>query len=99
MGRQAVLLEAVGQEECAGEALNALLSFCWYQHWTLPRMEVVECTVRATKPTKNERCVAEGLRCRGNMILYALDRYDGSGQALEQSRRIFRTLDEPLGAA
>jgi tetratricopeptide (TPR) repeat protein len=91
-------MAAVENGESVGDALNALLTFCWYQHWTIPRTEVVEYAIRSAEAAKDQRCVAEGLRCKAYM-LYILDCYEETFKALEKARDIFQTLNELTLAA
>ena len=95
---QAILFAAAESKESAEEALNVLISFSWYHYWTTPRNDVIKYVVRAAKAAKIERCVAESLRCQGN-ILHVLDRYTDACQALMEAKDMFQTLNDPGRAA
>ncbi|KAK7464466.1 hypothetical protein VKT23_006636 [Stygiomarasmius scandens] len=69
---QSILLDATSgplDVDANPSVLEALLTLCWHQIWTRPRIELIQHTLSLSERSRNERYIAESLACYGEMCI------------------------------
>lgn len=87
---QSILLDAI-KEDFHDNAATAVITYCWYQHWTRPRLDVIESVLAASRSSKKASYIAEGLFCLGNMYTN-LDYDKKAAAALVEAKDMFDTV-------
>jgi tetratricopeptide (TPR) repeat protein len=104
MNIQSILLEVTGNADVMSslpnikKAIEALIAFSWYQHWTKPRTEVIEHGLKLARKAQLEQYIAELLFCLGN-TLFRLDKYEDACKSYIEARDYFRKLPDVVRAS
>ncbi|KAF9460995.1 hypothetical protein BDZ94DRAFT_1323628 [Collybia nuda] len=69
-------------------AVDALLIYCWHQHWTHPRLDIIKYVLQVSRAEKKALYIAESLFCLGHMY-FKLDDHDKALTALMEAKDIF----------
>jgi tetratricopeptide (TPR) repeat protein len=80
------------------KVLEVLVAFCWYQHWTKPRTEVIEHTLKLAHEAGLEEFIAECLFCLGSTF-FRLDRYKDAENSYAKARDYFKKLSNVVRAS
>ncbi|KAF9466844.1 hypothetical protein BDZ94DRAFT_1305721 [Collybia nuda] len=94
---QAILLDVIKQG-FHSNAVDALLIYCWYQHWTRPRLDVIESVLVVSRFSNETLHTAESLFCLGHMYS-KLDYHKEAVKALVEAKDIFDSLGHKSKAA
>ncbi|THV07555.1 hypothetical protein K435DRAFT_959632 [Dendrothele bispora CBS 962.96] len=99
---QSILLDATTDPDAdmSADVLRALLTLCWHQVWTRPRLELIErvCSLSNRLHTRDSRYVAESLACYGEMC-YVLTQLKDAIENYTRAHDEFIVLNEYSAAA
>lgn len=84
---QSILLDVIKQG-FHSVAVDALITYCWYQHWTRPRLDIIESVLQVSRSLNEALYTAESLFCLGHMYS-KLDCFDKALTALVEAKDIF----------
>jgi tetratricopeptide (TPR) repeat protein len=79
------------------KGLEALIAFSWYQHWTKPRTEVIEHSLKLARKAQLEQHSAESLFCLSS-TLFRLGKYEHACKSYIEARDYFRKLTNVVRA-
>jgi len=99
---QSILLDAThdsdGTAVDPGALMEALLTLCWHQYHTRPRIELIQHTLDLAQRHDNKAAMGEALNCYGRIYL-RLDFYDDASEKLAMARDTFLAHDDKFNAA
>ncbi len=79
-------------------ALEALVAFCWYQHWTKPRTELIEHGLELSRAAQLDQYTGELLFCLGKAF-FSLGRYHDACSNFIEARHYFKRLSDVARAS
>ncbi|KAG8980114.1 hypothetical protein FRB94_011052 [Tulasnella sp. JGI-2019a] len=81
----------------SGAVIDAAITFCWYQYYTRPRLEVIRSVVQACQQTRNLKPWARSAYCCGS-LMESLGQFKQAWASYTEAGRVFDDLGDRLGA-